>query len=369
MTDTDLRNLHKLNGICPYFTMFPLSFPYKILKEVKRKDEWIFDPFCGRGTTLYASRILGLPTVGIDSSKVAVAIAQAKIANASSKKIIQEAKSILLDTQTPHDVPEGDFWNLAYERSVLQTVCKFREAFLEDCSTDVRMALRGIILGALHGPRNKVSRSYFSNQSQRTYAPKPNYAINFWIRHNLVPEHVDVLSIIRLRAERYYGDENTLGRGVAFLGDSRDELSYQRIDKKISWVVTSPPYYGMNTYVPDQWLRMWFMGGLPEVQYSASNQMSHNSPKKFANELKQVWVNTAKVCKRKANMIIRFGGINNRKAVSIDILKDSIVDTPWKLFSIKSAGKASAGHRQANHINKNIKDAQEEYDVHFVLRQ
>ena len=66
-------------------------------------------------------------------------------------------------------------------------------------------------------------------------------------------------------------------------------------------------------------------------------------------------------------MIIRFGGINDRKAISIDILKDSVSDTPWKLFNFKSAGKASAGHRQANHINKSIKDAQEEYDVYLTL--
>ncbi len=367
MTDKNLRSLHKLNGICPYFTMFPLSFPYKILKKVKRRDEWVFDPFCGRGTTLYASRILGLPTVGIDSSKVAVAIAQAKIANVSSKRIIQEAKSILLDTQPSRDIPKGDFWNLAYERSVLQAVCKFREAFLEDCSTDVRIALRGILLGALHGPRNKITQSYFSNQSQRTYAPKPNYAVNFWTRHDLVPEYVDVLSIIRSRAERYYGEENTLGRGIAILGDSRDRSSYQHIDKKISWVITSPPYYGMNTYIPDQWLRMWFMGSSPTVGYLAPNQMSHSSPKKFAAELRQVWINTAEVCKKNANMIIRFGGINDRKAVSIDILKDSVNDTPWKLCDVKSAGKASAGRRQANHINRNVKDAQEEYDVHLIL--
>ena len=299
MTDIELRNLHKLNGICPYFTMFPLSFPYKILKEARRRDEWVFDPFCGRGTTLYASRILGLPTVGIDSSKVAVAIAQAKIANVSSKKIIQEAELILFDTQSPTNIPKGDFWNLAYEQNVLQVVCKFREAFLEDCTTDARMALRGIMLGALHGPRNKTTQSYFSNQSQRTYAPKPNYAINFWTRHNLAPEYVDVLSIIKSRAERYYGEENTLGRGFAILGDSRDGSSYQYINKKISWVVTSPPYYGMNTYIPDQWLRMWFLGDSPTVCYSAPNQMSHSSPKTFADELRQVWINTARVCKKK----------------------------------------------------------------------
>ncbi|WP_338066098.1 DNA methyltransferase, partial [Hydrogenibacillus schlegelii] len=40
--------------------MFPLDFPLSHLKEARRED-WVLDPFCGRGTTLYAARLLGLP--------------------------------------------------------------------------------------------------------------------------------------------------------------------------------------------------------------------------------------------------------------------------------------------------------------------
>ena len=33
-------------------------------------------------------------------------------------------------------------------------------------------------------------------------------------------------------------------------------------------IVTSPPYYGLRTYVSDQWLRNWFLGGADRVDYS-----------------------------------------------------------------------------------------------------
>ena len=64
-----------LNAICPYFTMFPLGFPLRILRERAARADWVLDPFCGRGTTNYAARVLGLPSLGVDSSPVAVAIA------------------------------------------------------------------------------------------------------------------------------------------------------------------------------------------------------------------------------------------------------------------------------------------------------
>jgi DNA methylase len=55
----------RLNAICPYYTMFPLDFPLQQL-ATKPDAVRILDPFCGRGTTLYAARLVGLPSVGID---------------------------------------------------------------------------------------------------------------------------------------------------------------------------------------------------------------------------------------------------------------------------------------------------------------
>ena len=44
-----------LNGICPYFTMFPLDFPLGILGRRAKPDDRVLDPFCGRGTTNFAA--------------------------------------------------------------------------------------------------------------------------------------------------------------------------------------------------------------------------------------------------------------------------------------------------------------------------
>src|SRR5215510_13044067 len=114
MEAKEFKNKTKLNGICPYFTMFPIEFPYLILKKQASPGDWVADPFCGRGTTIYASRILGLPSVGIDSSPVAVAISQAKLANTSSKAIVRSAQKILDSINEPSDVPMGEFWDWAF---------------------------------------------------------------------------------------------------------------------------------------------------------------------------------------------------------------------------------------------------------------
>ena len=354
-----------LNGICPYFTMFPLDFPYTILSKYATENDWVLDPFCGRGTTNYASRILGLPSIGIDNNSVAVALSQAKMANTMPPVIVLEAHTILDEIAIPENVPEGEFWELAYHRHVLEVLCRLREGLLQNCATDARKALRAIIMGALHGPQTKTRPSYLSNQSQRTYAPKPRYAVNYWKARNLSPQNVDVLQVIENRANRFYASETTTAVGSIIQGDSRDTAIYSVTGAKerFKWVITSPPYYGMRTYIPDQWLRRWFLGGPSQVEYTNAGQVEHSSPEFFSAQLKQVWQNVGTCCLPDAQLIIRFGAINDRKVDSLSLLRQSLQGIGWEIVSVESAGSASQGRRQAMHFSSNQKSALEEHDL------
>lgn len=354
---------HALNAICPYFTMFPLEFPLRILKPRARKGEAVLDPFCGRGTTNLAARLLGLDSLGVDSSRVAAAITASKLVRTDADAIVEEARNIL-DSDIETIVPTGEFWEWAFDTDVLDSVCRLRGALIQDCSTDARIALRGVCLGALHGPRQKTMKSYFSNQCPRTYAPKPGYSIRYWQERGLAPEHVDVLDVIDRRARRYYNLRDST-RGEVRLGDSRssDAFNWNKGKKRFNWVITSPPYYGMRTYIPDQWLRNWFVGGPSSVEYASDGQVTHSSPEAFAADLRQVWCNAFKACTKKANMVIRFGGIADRNVEPREIVKQSLIESGWRVLTIKEAGSASVGKRQANTFLRFQSQALQEIDV------
>jgi len=356
-----------LNGICPYFTMFPLDFPYGILSGHARAGQAVLDPFCGRGTTNFAARLLGLYSVGIDASPVAVAIAQAKLVSPPIDEIMDEARAIL-DGPAPSEVPTGEFWTLAYHPDVLVAICKFREAFLRDCTTPARIALRAILLGALHGPKRKTEPDYLSNQAPRTYAPKPRYAVRYWRTHGHVPENVNVLRIIERRAKRYFDQRLPNVGGTIQCADSRDPGALRAVSSnyKFDWIITSPPYYGMSTYIPDQWLRNWFVGGPATVQYTAPNQISHSSPETFVGDLRQVWRNVREVSSNGAHMIIRFGGVCQRKVDPQTLLLKSLTDTGWRVVQICDAGSARHGYRQADGFLKNPSTPVAEFDLWAV---
>jgi DNA methylase len=345
------NELTALNAICPYFTMFPLQFPIAVIRRSAHARALVFDPFCGRGTTNFAARLLGIPTFGIDSSPIAVAATSAKLVNSiTPAEILAEAKSIL-KRRAQVDYPRGAFWHMAYRPLVLADLCKLRNDLLRNCRSDVRKALRGIVLGALHGPLKKDgSSSYFSNQSPRTFAPKPGYAVRFWRQKGFRAPDVSVLQVISERAERYYGRLPSKVRHRVRYGDARSRSFVRTVcgDERPTLILTSPAYYGLRTYVADQWLRNWFLGGPAHVDYSHGIQLTHRSLELFIADLKKVWQNVADVSDDRARLVFRFGAINDRLLDPRDVIHQSLQDTPWRLRTIVDAGTARLGKRQSD---------------------
>jgi hypothetical protein len=195
-----VQKVVNLNALCPYYTMYPLDFPLRVLANRTHPQEWILDPFCGRGTTNFAARLVGLSSVGIDSSPIAVAIAMAKFLRVPADAVVAAAEAALAETNSPLDIPEGEFWSWAYHEDTLGELCRLRAALMLNCDEPARIMLRAIILGALHGPVRKGKPSYFSNQSPRTFAPKPAYAVRFWKKQGILPPCVKALNIIQRKA-------------------------------------------------------------------------------------------------------------------------------------------------------------------------
>ncbi len=80
----------------------------------------------------------------------------------------------------------------------------------------------------------------------------------------------------------------------------------------------------------------------------------------------KVWKNCASHAKSQCRLVIRFGAINNRKVDALELAKESLRDSPWKVLTSRRAGTASTGNRQADHFVP-AKAAIEEYDIWAAL--
>lgn len=365
--ESNLIGFQRLNALVPYYSMFPLDFPLRHLATAK-PGQWVLDPFCGRGTTNYAARLLGLPTVAIDCNLVAVAITRAKMVDVTPASVINECSRILSSTRQPRMLPEGQFWALCYHPDTLHGVCVVRESLLEDCATPERIALTGIMLGILHGPVNKGIPSYLSNQMPRTYATKPDPAIRYWRDRDLRPPQVNLLDVVSRRANHSFASLPLAVENKVILGDSRD-IGNHGISAHFDWVITSPPYPGMRSYHPDQWLRNWFLGGGDTVEYVSEAQIGRFQNESFVNALSVIWREVATLCRPGARLVVRFGALSSVKCRPLNILSRSLSQAQcgWNIVEAQSAGFAPQGRRQADQFNARIGRSIEEIDVTAVL--
>jgi hypothetical protein len=73
--------------------------------------------------------------------------------------------------------------------------------------------------------------------------------------------------------------------------------------------------------------------------------------------------NVASVAAPDAQLIVRFGGIADRKADPLSIVKSSVKESGWKITTVRSTGSAALGRRQSLHFARTSTAASDEYYV------
>lgn len=355
----------RLNTVCPYYTMFPLDFPVGALKEAPSSAR-ILDPFCGRGTTLYAARMRGMYAVGVDANPVAAAIAQAKLARASAERVAARAAKLIEEHSEAASIPVGEFWERCFDPATLRAICALRDGLIGSRNDDVARVLRAVVLGALHGPRQRTRPSYLSNQMPRTYATKPAAAVRYWEKRGMAPPATEVLDVIDRRARYVLADQPEVAGGRVLCGDARRVL---RRGEQFTHIVTSPPYPGMRTYLPDQWLRYWFIGGPPGPDYRMPGQIGNTATVPFARALADVWSAVARCSAAGARLTVRFGTLPSveRDPVALLALSMHYARARWDQLDVRPAPLSARAKRQAAQFVP-VGEARDEIDAEYVLR-
>lgn len=104
--------------------------------------------------------------------------------------------------------------------------------------------------------------------------------------------------------------------------------------RSFDWIITSPPYYGLDSYSTDQWLRNWFLGGPTRPIKKGNAHIAHQNPKAYIRDLASVWKRVAPCCTPGARLIVRIGNVTGIKAPeAIDMFRASLKESSsrWKI--------------------------------------
>lgn len=241
------QHLHALH---PYPARFIPQIPRKAILTWSDHGDRVLDPFCGCGTAILESVILGRPAIGVDNNPVAVLISQAKVAcydstdTARLKRLVSQ-----LDSLDEWEVPENcsplyynrEYW---FSDEAIVDLGKLK-AIITQVPGMARLLAMAVFSAIVVRASNQDSDTRYT-RVERVY--RKGSAID-WFRRRMT----DVLERVQQIAALERSD------AMVCCADSRD-LSFIN-DESIGLIVTSPPYLNAYDYHKYHRHRMHWLDG------------------------------------------------------------------------------------------------------------
>ncbi len=233
---------HWFHSIAPYVGRIKPAFAHWIIKDSTNKNDVILDPFCGVGTVLLESDLLGRKSVGVDLNPYAIRIAKAKFDRNGLDKEIKFLENIKIETMNinlskiPKEIKE-----YYHPKTLKEIIC-----LINILNKQKKDFLFGCLLGIIHGHRPQ-------HLSMRTgyilpYIPSPKPIAEY---RELIPRMIS-------KIKRMYKDEIKISSDCKIINENI--LTARILNESIDKIISSPPYYNTLDYVSANRIRLWFAG-------------------------------------------------------------------------------------------------------------
>jgi len=244
-----------LHRICSRTGSFPPSLAYYFVMKYSKIGDVVLDPFSGKGTAPLEACLNGRIGIGNDLSPEAYVLTRAKVRPAPYRRVMEwiEYAGRRLDPSGYSLSDVSDDVKAFFSAYTLRQILAVRDLIAETEDEDLANFLNALMLGILHGP----TRIHLSVKCSHSFSMAPEYVKRYVKRYRVRKPRRDVLKCLRIKAERVLRDGIPAVRGMAYMVDAR-KLPLE--DESVDLVLTSPPYFNMQTYAWDNWLRLWYLG-------------------------------------------------------------------------------------------------------------
>lgn len=322
------------HGFHTYPAMFIPQVARRLLLTYSQKRDTICDIFCGSGTALIESKLLGRSSYGIDLNPLAIFLAKVKTMPINpqllSKKYVKLLTRINKIKNTEAEKPQFknlEFW---FKDKVIIELAKIKKAIKEI--------------------KNKKIQNFFLVAFSETVRKSSNtkngeFKLVRIKKENLEKYNPNVLTIFKQKAEanikgmeEFYRDVDKNTWTKIILGDSSKDNGIK--ENSIDCIITSPPYgdsrttvaYGQFSRLSAQWINIF---DKPDNASGVDNKLLGGRPvKNLANHLSSNYLSESlkkimeKDEKRAKDVLSFFIGLNDCLAQAYKILK------PKKYFCI-----------------------------------
>ena len=363
---------HPLHSLCPYFAMFPEDFVAKQVLAYTRRGDWVFDPFSGRGTTVFESLLNGRSAAGTDVNPVAACVAGAKSDPPVLRNVLKRLDSLEAEFAVVRGGVESseltDFFRLCFhERTLAELLFLRRE--LKWKTSKVDRFLAAVALGCLHGESHKTPNC-LSNRMPRTISTKPEYSVRWWTARGLTAPERMTFEILRSMCRYRLQEPVPDVVGQVKLRDARHAgNAFPALREKVSLIVTSPPYLDTTDYVEDQWLRLWFLGGPERPRGGVNKDDRHTRLDKYWTFLTEAWSGVQPLVKRGTHIVVRIGGTRVPKQDLGEGLLESLKGGlgGFRVKPVRDGFTTEIRNRQTNVFRPGTSTERYEHDFSFKV--
>lgn len=299
------NSLHEIS----YRACFKSELPNFFIKLFSKKNDWIYDPFMGRGTTVLESLLLNRNCIGNDINPLSQMLIEPRLNNINYNDVENRLENITL---TNYNIGENKDLLAFYHPKTLEHLLCLKNYFLDHNLDMIDKWIRMIALNRLTGH----SPGFFSG-----YTLPPNQAVSIKSqlkinkRKNLIHLEKNIKHIILKKTKSLLLNEQHISNSyILTCSDSRKNITID--DNKIDLIITSPPFLNVIDYNEDNWLRMWFANIEP--------------PKISIYKNIHDWSVFISKCIKDYNRVLKSGGICCIEVGDVkkgkDILKNIVVD-------------------------------------------
>ena len=350
--------------------MFPETFVTEQLLAYTRPKDLVFDPFCGRGTTVLESLLNDRAVIGADINPVAACIAGAKaevpeLADVIDRLALLEGEFRLSRVRA---IAPSDFFSLCFHPETFAQIVFLRDR-LAWKEQPIDRFIAAVTLGVLHGESHR-SEMCLSNRMPRTISTKPDYSVRWWQNKGLVPPERDAFKVLSQASSFRFSQLPPKSRGRVVLTDSRKaaDLFSDRAGE-VALVVTSPPYLDTTDYAEDQWLRLWFLGGAERPTLRLNRDDRHTGIEAYWTFLQEVWGGSEPLLREDATFVIRIGGTRLAKSALMEGLQCGLSSAMpnRRVIALHPGRTSEIAKRQTNSFRPGTSADRMEHDFAFSI--
>lgn len=250
------HKMHSLHYVISYRESFKPELPDFCIRRFSKPGDVVFDPFCGRGTTVLQANLLGRIGWGSDANPLAVAITKAKSNPVALDEIVLRLNEVSF--WKPVDlVGFQERFAPFYHPDTYRELLNLR-AFIAANPDRVNRFIELLAMSRLHGH----SAGFFSSYSSPHVAIPPETQRLVNNKRREVPTYRAVAPRIIKKAAQAVCD----GISSDFFDISAENRIQESDVRTLHWapsnsvdlIVTSPPLLDRVDYLTDNWIESWF---------------------------------------------------------------------------------------------------------------